>query len=430
MADINDRLDRLHRWEAFDQRRARPGDGTPDPEPDPEPAARPQAEHAAARRQPEYAHVGVPTPPRSPAGLPQRLPAHPARAASPAPARLQSREEGSRSGLSQRASGQAAAPHRPAVGGPRQPEPARPAEAAGSAAPPRPVLPRPAGVDDRLGEVLDAVAEVVRRHPGLSVMVALADGRPGRLVLRVSERGGEVETGVVIAGAGPARSALPPEPTTAPGPEGRPGAWPGAESPRPASPSEAQPRSVRPRSEGRLGAGSEEESGSRFAGARPEDELGAGSQGESESRFAGARPDDELGAGWERATRPEPAPARRPGGRHAAPPSAADDDRPGGGTDDEPAARPDRTGPADRARPTRSSWHYALWSADRTADHSARPTAVPGAADPAPADPAPADPPPADPPPWPSSQVVSRLAQLLREDPSLASSWGREAPDG
>ena len=28
-----------------------------------------------------------------------------------------------------------------------------------------------------------------------------------------------------------------------------------------------------------------------------------------------------------------------------------------------------------------------------------------------------------------TSQVVSRLAQLLREDPSLASSWGREAPD-
>ena len=36
-----------------------------------------------------------------------------------------------------------------------------------------PVVARPAGVDDRLGEVLDAVASVVCRHPGLSVRDAL-----------------------------------------------------------------------------------------------------------------------------------------------------------------------------------------------------------------------------------------------------------------
>ena len=45
-------------------------------------------------------------------------------------------------------------------------------------------VPRPAGVDDRFGEVLDAVAAVVAQHPGLSVMVAVADGRPGRPVVR------------------------------------------------------------------------------------------------------------------------------------------------------------------------------------------------------------------------------------------------------
>jgi len=73
---------------------------------------------------------------------------------------------------------------------------------------PRPLEPgavavsRPAGVDDRFGEVLDAVGAVVARHPGLSVMVAVADGRAGRPVVRVTERDGSVETGVVVAGPG------------------------------------------------------------------------------------------------------------------------------------------------------------------------------------------------------------------------------------
>ena len=52
-------------------------------------------------------------------------------------------------------------------------------------------------LDDDFAEVLLAVARVVQRHPGLSVMVAPADGRPGRTVIRVSERDGAVETAVV-----------------------------------------------------------------------------------------------------------------------------------------------------------------------------------------------------------------------------------------
>jgi hypothetical protein len=77
-----------------------------------------------------------------------------------------------------------------------------------------PPVARPAGVDDRLGEVLDAVASVVRRHPGLSVMVALADGRAGRPVIRVTERDGGVETGVVVVATAQPRSV---EPTPQPG---------------------------------------------------------------------------------------------------------------------------------------------------------------------------------------------------------------------
>jgi hypothetical protein len=84
--------------------------------------------------------------------------------------------------------------------------PLRPAPAETPVGPP---VARPAGVDDRLGEVLDAVAPVVRRHPGLSVMIALADGRAGRPVIRVTERDGGVETGVVVVGPGPQRAVEP-----------------------------------------------------------------------------------------------------------------------------------------------------------------------------------------------------------------------------
>ena len=74
--------------------------------------------------------------------------------------------------------------------------------------------PPPAGVPaEGLGEdfldVLAAVARAVRRHPGLSVMVAAVDGRPGRSVVRVTERDGTVETALVATPAAPARAAEP-----------------------------------------------------------------------------------------------------------------------------------------------------------------------------------------------------------------------------
>lgn len=46
-------------------------------------------------------------------------------------------------------------------------------------------------------EVLEAVGRIVRKHPGLSVMVAPADGRTSQAVIRVSERHGKVETAVI-----------------------------------------------------------------------------------------------------------------------------------------------------------------------------------------------------------------------------------------
>lgn len=63
-------------------------------------------------------------------------------------------------------------------------------------------------LDDDFAEVLAAVAKVVQRHPGMSIMVAAADGRPGRTVMRVTERDGTVETAVV---PGPADARAPVE---------------------------------------------------------------------------------------------------------------------------------------------------------------------------------------------------------------------------
>ncbi len=80
----------------------------------------------------------------------------------------------------------------------------------------RPIAEPPAGLDEDFREVVDAVARTVRRFPGLSVMVAPADGRPGRTVIRVTERDGFVETAVVP----------PPRSVPAPGPAAQPLAQP------------------------------------------------------------------------------------------------------------------------------------------------------------------------------------------------------------
>jgi hypothetical protein len=51
-------------------------------------------------------------------------------------------------------------------------------------------------------EVIEAVAEVVRRQPGMSLMVAPGDGRRGSAVVRITERDGEADVTVVRAGPG------------------------------------------------------------------------------------------------------------------------------------------------------------------------------------------------------------------------------------
>jgi len=50
-------------------------------------------------------------------------------------------------------------------------------------------------------EVVEAVAQVIRRQPGAAVMVAPGDGRQGSAVIRISELAGEVD--ITILGAGP-----------------------------------------------------------------------------------------------------------------------------------------------------------------------------------------------------------------------------------
>ncbi len=66
----------------------------------------------------------------------------------------------------------------------------------------RAVAPPVAGAGDDFAAVVDAVAEVVRRRPGLSVLVAPGDGRRGSAVVRITERLGDVEVAVVTTGGG------------------------------------------------------------------------------------------------------------------------------------------------------------------------------------------------------------------------------------
>jgi hypothetical protein len=91
-------------------------------------------------------------------------------------------------------------------------------------------------LDDDFVEVLVAVARVVQRHPGLSVMVAPADGRPGRTVIRVSERAGSVESAVVPPPV-PREASVPrPEPERPRAEPVRPWAQPAAPWAEPAAP--------------------------------------------------------------------------------------------------------------------------------------------------------------------------------------------------
>jgi hypothetical protein len=257
----------------------------------------------------------------------------------------------------------------------------RPVRPASADTPVGPPISRPAGVDDRLGEVLDAVASVVRRHSGLSVMVALADGRAGRPVIRVTERDGGVETGVVVVGSGPPRVVEPvPQPA-----ESRPpadfGPYDGLSTPAAAPARESVPGSD-PVFEPALREDSRDSA------------LRDGAFRDGALRDIEPVRDD---------LQPVRGPARSAAanGRHAA-----------------AREQPGRAGP---------SWHDALWSQEsrdrfRQADQGrqSEQDRQQSREDQGPATISLPD---------DTSQVVSRLAQLLRDNPTLAASWSREAQE-
>lgn len=63
-------------------------------------------------------------------------------------------------------------------------------------------VPEPvAEVGDDFVEIVEAVVQVVRRYPGMSIMIAPGDGRQGSAVIRITEQAGEVDVSVVRSGA-------------------------------------------------------------------------------------------------------------------------------------------------------------------------------------------------------------------------------------
>jgi hypothetical protein len=322
----------------------------------------------------------------------------------------------------------------------------RPLRHAPADTPVGPPLARPAGVDDRLGEVLDAVASVVRRHPGLSVMVALADGRAGRPVIRVTERDGDVETGVVVVGSGPPRVVEPGSPLAEPRQPAAFGPYDGLSSPAAAPARESVPGSDpvfepalrdSPRDAvasldgalGRDGSLARGDLGSLEGVLGRDGSLARGDLGSLEGVLGrdGSLAREELAA--------REGPAGRDGGREV--PSGPDGDgvrddlQPGRGPARSAAANGRHAAARESQGRTGSSWHDALWSPesrdrfrqagqdrqqDRQQDrhqdreeHGGAAGAIPLAED--------------------TSQVVSRLAQLLRDNPTLAANWSREAQE-
>jgi len=73
----------------------------------------------------------------------------------------------------------------------------------------RAVPPEVAGVGGDFLDVVEAVANIVRRHPGMSIMLAPGDGRPGSAVVRVTEQHGDAEIALVTTAAEGGRPAAP-----------------------------------------------------------------------------------------------------------------------------------------------------------------------------------------------------------------------------
>ena len=283
------------------------------------------------------------------------------------------------------------------------------------------------GLGEDFVEVLEAVGRVVRRHPGLSIMVAPADGRSSQAVIRISERDGSVQTAVI-----------------------RP---PGSTAPRPPVAQSVVPEPVVPEP-GRDDLVPRQDS--RHEDAR----VGADQRGPGQVRVGpngtgsnGYRP----GAG-----RPDPVAARAdlgsaPGVFLPVPSVAADQGSPADGPALRPAdgrhARPvdhlsrsdlndqtsylDPSGFADPLvvePPGEDADLYRAESepyAGEPEPYEDEPDPYAEAADPYAGEPADVE---STSPrlavPESTSRVVSRLAQLLREDPSLAASWARDPHPG
>ena len=99
-------------------------------------------------------------------------------------------------------------------------------------------VPLPANLDGDFAEVVDAVVQVVRHYPGLSVLLAPGDGRPGSSVVRVTGGQGDADVTLVRSAQGGEQD------FTAPGPE--PGGPPSHQVPaaRDGSPDDPQGRAA------------------------------------------------------------------------------------------------------------------------------------------------------------------------------------------
>jgi len=105
-------------------------------------------------------------------------------------------------------------------------------------------------------DVVEAVANVVRRHPGMSIMVAPGDGRRGSAVVRVTELQGDAEVALVSsppAGARGAASAAGEDPVVAAGPARSAAVAAGAAQPAAAIHNDAGPPSAGPPGAGHAG---------------------------------------------------------------------------------------------------------------------------------------------------------------------------------
>jgi hypothetical protein len=138
----------------------------------------------------------------------------------------------------------------------------------------RAVPPEVAGVGGDFLDVVEAVVNVVRRHPGMSIMLAPGDGRPGSAVVRVTEQHGDAEVALVTTPAEGGRPVGPDRRDDSPSEPAAPRARPAAPAPTrvpagsvPAGSGQAGPG---PAGSGQAGSGGPDESEGPDGSGRPE----------------------------------------------------------------------------------------------------------------------------------------------------------------